>query len=101
MRRSSSYGSHGVSNRVQYGRVFLEMQVKAGNTESTHTNGAKVALRSCKIKNLGDVIREVMDSVAWRDVVLPNSKVVIKPNLCTKRKELITAANTSENVVYE
>jgi uncharacterized protein (DUF362 family) len=36
-----------------------------------------------------------MDRCGWRDLVPPGGSVVVKPNLCTERPEMIHCANTS------
>ena len=44
-------------------------------------------------------VRELLDRAAWQDLVPPGSSVVIKPNLCTERPEMIHCANTSLSVL--
>jgi uncharacterized protein (DUF362 family) len=45
------------------------------------------------------VVRDLLDACGWRDLIAPGAKVVIKPNLCTERKEMIHTANTSAGVL--
>ncbi len=45
------------------------------------------------------VVRELLEACRWRDLVAPNARVAIKPNLCTERKEQLRVANTSSEVV--
>jgi uncharacterized protein (DUF362 family) len=40
-----------------------------------------------------------MEACAWREAVAPGASVVLKPNLCTERPELIPTANTSRGVL--
>ena len=44
-------------------------------------------------------IRELMERCGWQELVPPNGSVVIKPNLCTERPEMIPCANTSLSVL--
>lgn len=44
-------------------------------------------------------VRELLEGCGWRDVVAPDAHVVIKPNLCTERPEMIHTANTSIGVL--
>jgi uncharacterized protein (DUF362 family) len=44
-------------------------------------------------------VRELLDRCGWRDLVPVGGSVVIKPNLCTERPEMIHCANTSLSVL--
>jgi uncharacterized protein (DUF362 family) len=58
-----------------------------------------VVLRRAVRENLVPVVRELLQGCGWQEVVKPDARVVIKPNLCTERKEQIHTANTSIDVV--
>lgn len=58
-----------------------------------------VILRRADRNNLVSTVRELMEGCAWRALVLPGASVVVKPNLCTERKEQIHTANTSAAVL--
>jgi uncharacterized protein (DUF362 family) len=45
------------------------------------------------------VVRELMDLCGWKDLVPAGGSVVVKPNLCTERPEMIHCANTSLSVL--
>ncbi len=60
---------------------------------------SKVILRSVQDKPLDDVIAEVLDFCDYRNLIKPGTNVVIKPNLCTERREMIHTANTSLEVI--
>jgi len=60
---------------------------------------SKVILRSVKDRALDDVIREVLEFCNYRELIKPGTRVVIKPNLCTERKDMIRVANTSIEVI--
>jgi len=54
---------------------------------------SEVVVRSCKTDGgIPKAVLEVMEALRWNEVIKPNAKVVIKPNLCTKRPALIRAA---------
>jgi len=44
-------------------------------------------------------VRELLDRCGWTDLVRPGASVVVKPNLCTERPEMIHCANTSLSVL--
>jgi uncharacterized protein (DUF362 family) len=44
-------------------------------------------------------VRELLDRCGWEELVPANGAVVIKPNLCTERPEMIHCANTSLSVL--
>lgn len=58
-----------------------------------------VFLRRADRDNVLPTVRELMDGCGWRDLIRPNAAVVIKPNLCTERPEMIHCANTSLGVL--
>jgi uncharacterized protein (DUF362 family) len=60
---------------------------------------AKVIIRRANRTNPLPVVRELLEGCGWREIVPPRAKVVIKPNLCTERKEQIHTANTSIRVL--
>jgi uncharacterized protein (DUF362 family) len=62
-------------------------------------NNSSVIIRSVKDRNLQDVIEELMDLCNWKDIVKPGNIVVVKPNLCTERKDIIHIANTSLAII--
>src|SRR5262245_60772365 len=45
------------------------------------------------------VVRELLESCGWRELVQKDARVAVKPNLCTERTEQIHTANTSAEVV--
>jgi uncharacterized protein (DUF362 family) len=45
------------------------------------------------------VVRELLESVGWRELIASGASVVIKPNLCTERPEQAHTANTSPGVL--
>src|SRR5262245_5454429 len=44
-------------------------------------------------------VRELLGRCGWQDLVRPGGSVVIKPNLCTERHDMIPCANTSLSVL--
>lgn len=44
-------------------------------------------------------VRDLFEGCRWREVIGAGAAVVIKPNLCTERRELIHTANTSPAVL--
>lgn len=44
-------------------------------------------------------VRKLLDQCGWQDLVRPGASVMIKPNLCTERPEMIHCANTSLSVL--
>lgn len=44
-------------------------------------------------------VRDLLERCRWQDLVQPGASVVIKPNLCTDRQEMIPCANTSLSVL--
>lgn len=57
-----------------------------------------VVLRSTSRQPVADTVRECMELCNWQDWVGRNSKVVIKPNLCTAIPEKVEMADTSVEV---
>ncbi|MFI5071445.1 MAG: DUF362 domain-containing protein [Terriglobales bacterium] len=55
---------------------------------------SQVIVRSVAGKSLTDTVRECMEFCEWKKWVARDSKVVLKPNLCTAVPERIEAANT-------
>ncbi|MGA2960230.1 MAG: DUF362 domain-containing protein [Candidatus Korobacteraceae bacterium] len=66
---------------------------KASNTKST------VVLRGVTDQSLAATVHECMELCGWRDLVAPNSTVVIKPNLCTAVPEKCAMSNTDPRIV--
>lgn len=60
---------------------------------------SKVILRSVLDKSLDEVVGEVLEFCDYRGLIKPGTNVVIKPNLCTERKDMIPTANTSYVVI--
>lgn len=56
---------------------------------------SQVSLRRADRANPLPVVRELLEACGWRDLVAAHALVVIKPNLCTERKDQIHTANTS------
>jgi uncharacterized protein (DUF362 family) len=59
---------------------------------------SKVILRAVNDDNLASVVHECMEFCGWRDVIAPNAKVVIKPNLCTAVPEKLEMSNTDVRI---
>jgi uncharacterized protein (DUF362 family) len=45
------------------------------------------------------MLRSLLDRCRWQELIPPDARVVIKPNLCTERPEQIHTANTSLEVL--
>lgn len=58
-----------------------------------------VFLRRAERTNPLPAVRELMDQCGWVDLVPAGGSVVIKPNLCTERADMIHCANTSLSVL--
>ncbi len=58
-----------------------------------------VVLRRADRNDVLPTVREVMDGCGWQELIRPNASVVIKPNLCTDRPDMIHCANTSLSVL--
>jgi uncharacterized protein (DUF362 family) len=54
-----------------------------------------VCLRRAERDNPLPAIRDLLERCQWREAVPNGASVVIKPNLCTERPEMIHSANTS------
>ncbi|MCI0703408.1 MAG: DUF362 domain-containing protein [Planctomycetia bacterium] len=54
-----------------------------------------VYLRRAERDNPLPTVRELLDRCRWYDLVPAGGSVVVKPNLCTERLEMIHCANTS------
>ncbi|MBU8920721.1 MAG: DUF362 domain-containing protein [Bacteroidales bacterium] len=59
---------------------------------------SRIFIRSIKDAPLGEVVTGILDSCGARDNISSGTRVLIKPNLCTERKEMIHTANTSIGV---
>jgi uncharacterized protein (DUF362 family) len=60
---------------------------------------SQVFLRRADRQSPLPVVRELLESCRWRELVAEGAKVAIKPNLCTERPEQIHTANTSLGVL--
>ena len=49
-------------------------------------------------QSLAATVRECMELCGWRDLVAPNSTVVVKPNLCTAVPEKCAMSNTDPRI---
>jgi uncharacterized protein (DUF362 family) len=58
-----------------------------------------VCVRRADRDNLLPAVRELLDGCRWQELVGSGANVVIKPNLCTERREQIHTANTSLGVL--
>jgi len=58
-----------------------------------------VVVRSTKSRLLKEVVREVLDRLDWQAIVAPQSKVVVKVNLCSPLAEQIQSADTSPELI--
>jgi uncharacterized protein (DUF362 family) len=58
-----------------------------------------VILRSLNSIPLDDAIVEILEFCNWTKIIQRGTSVVIKPNLCTERKEQIRCGNTSLEVI--
>lgn len=62
-------------------------------------NKSRVIIRSVADRPVDDVISEILTFCGAPEMIRPDSKVVIKPNLCTERFDMIPTANTSLSVI--
>ncbi|HSG27103.1 MAG TPA: DUF362 domain-containing protein, partial [Candidatus Krumholzibacterium sp.] len=62
-------------------------------------NKSLVILRSVLGRDLDDVVSEVMSLCGAAGKIGPGTRVLLKPNLCTERKDMIHTANTSFDVI--
>jgi uncharacterized protein (DUF362 family) len=60
---------------------------------------SNVYLRRADRNDLQATVRELMEQCGWKKLVSANARVVIKPNLCTERLDMIHTANTSIGVL--
>lgn len=60
---------------------------------------SQVVLRRADRDNPLPAVRELLEGCGWRDHVASGASVVIKPNLCTERREQIHTACTSVRVL--
>jgi uncharacterized protein (DUF362 family) len=58
-----------------------------------------VHIRRADRTNPKAAVNELMEQLRWRELVPAGASVVIKPNLCTERREQIHTANTSIGVL--
>jgi uncharacterized protein (DUF362 family) len=58
-----------------------------------------VYVRRADRNHLQPVVRELMEGCRWQELIPSGGTVVIKPNLCTERREQIHTANTSIGVL--
>ena len=58
-----------------------------------------VYVRRADRNNPAPVVRELFERCGWLDLVRPEAAVVVKPNLCTDRPEMLACANTSLSVL--
>ncbi|MBN1163416.1 MAG: DUF362 domain-containing protein [Candidatus Krumholzibacteriota bacterium] len=56
---------------------------------------SRVIIRSVKEQSLDEVIAQVLAFCGAPSLVKPGARVVLKPNLCTERVDMIPVANTS------
>ncbi len=59
---------------------------------------SKVVIRAVTDESLAATVRESMELCGWRDLVAPNSTVVVKPNLCTAVPEKCAMSNTDPRI---
>ncbi len=57
-----------------------------------------VVIRDVTDQSLAEKVRECMELCRWRDLVAPNSTVVVKPNLCTAVPEKCAMSNTDPRI---
>lgn len=58
-----------------------------------------VILRSVKDKDLQAIVKEIMEACAWAEIVKPNAKVILKPNLSTDVAGKVEMSNTSPHLL--
>jgi uncharacterized protein (DUF362 family) len=58
-----------------------------------------VLIRRADRADVLPTVRELMDRCDWQALVPAGGSVVVKPNLCTERPEMISCANTSLSVL--
>jgi len=62
---------------------------------------SRVLVQPVRELALRDGVRRALEFCDWERLVAPGAKVVIKPNLCTERPEMIECANTSRELIDE
>lgn len=62
---------------------------------------SKVAVRSIKHQSLRDATMDVLNACNWERIILPESKVVIKLNLCAADPGKIESSCTSPDLIKE
>ncbi len=62
-------------------------------------SASRVILRSVARRPVDETVREILDGLAWRDVVPEGARVVIKVNLSTPFAENAAASNTSPELL--
>lgn len=60
---------------------------------------SRVIIRSVRDKDIKEVVLELLEFCAWRSLIKADSKVVIKPNLCTYVTKYIPACNTDRSLI--
>src|SRR5271166_5891622 len=60
---------------------------------------SRVLVRRADRNDPRPAVRELMEGCRWREIIADQASVVIKPNLCTERREQIHTANTSIGVL--
>ena len=58
-----------------------------------------VIIRSVNENNIEDVLREMLDNIIWHELVKPNSRVVIKPNLSAETKDKAPHSNSDPLII--
>jgi len=58
-----------------------------------------VVLRRANREQPLPTIRELLDACRWKELIGSGASVVIKPNLCTERTDMMHVANTSRSVL--
>jgi len=59
---------------------------------------SKVVIRGVTDESLAKTVQDCMELCGWRDLVAPNSVVVVKPNLCTAVPEKCAMSNTDPRI---
>ncbi len=67
--------------------------------EPRHPLATPVFLRRADRTDPLPAVRELMERCNWQELVPAGGSVVVKPNLCTERAEMIPCANTSLSVL--
>src|SRR5262249_52444209 len=72
---------------------------RARRSERTSGVTSRVYLRGAERADPLRAVRDLLNRCEWTDLVPPGGSVVIKPNLCTDRPDMIHCANTSLSVL--